>query len=163
MADGTTARNRRNAMTSSWKNARYSDVKTDALRPGMKTQTITHPVFRHRRLINIQTTSGFLHFVSQCRKDTANIEARTMCNPPMHALTMPMMVPLSVGKFLVQVMRAVVSMKVPARGATMEIPMTCQYEGWIHLHEHPQSKYCAVPLFKCRSAQHDHAAMQVQY
>jgi hypothetical protein len=52
----------------------------------------------------------------------------------MHALTMPMTVPLSVGKFLVQVMSAVVSMKVPAKGATIEMPMTCQYDGWIHLH-----------------------------
>ena len=44
----------------------------------------------------------------------------------MHAFMMPMTVPLSEGKFLVQVMSTVVSMKVPARGAMMEMPITCQ-------------------------------------
>lgn len=47
----------------------------------------------------------------------------------MHAFMMPMTVPLSVGKFLVHVMSTVVSMKVPARGATIEMPTTCQYDG----------------------------------
>ncbi len=56
-----------------------------------------------------------------------------MRSTPMHAFMMPMTVPLSAGKFLVQVMRTVVSMKVPARGATIEMPTTCQYDGWIHL------------------------------
>ncbi len=45
---------------------------------------------------------------------------------PMQALTMPMMVPLSAGKLRVQVARALVSQKVPAKGATMAIITTCQ-------------------------------------
>ena len=39
---------------------------------------------------------------------------------------MPMMVPLSAGKFRVQVARALVSQNVPAKGATMAMKTTCQ-------------------------------------
>ena len=45
---------------------------------------------------------------------------------PMQALTIPMMVPLSAGKLRVQVARALVSQKVPAKGAIMAINTTCQ-------------------------------------
>ena len=45
---------------------------------------------------------------------------------PMQALTMPMMVPLSAGKLRVQVASALVSQKVPAKGAIMAMKTTCQ-------------------------------------
>lgn len=45
---------------------------------------------------------------------------------PMQALTMPMIVPRSAGKLRVQVARALVSQKVPAKGAIMEMITTCQ-------------------------------------
>ncbi len=44
----------------------------------------------------------------------------------MQALTMPMMVPLSAGKLRVHVASALVSQKVPAKGATMAMNTTCQ-------------------------------------
>ena len=67
-----------------------------------------------------------------------DIKENVAAAAPMPALMRPMMVPRSVGKLRVQVASVDVSMKVPASGATMAMPATCQYAGFMRLRKHAQ-------------------------
>lgn len=120
----------------------YSDVKTEALNPANITASILTAIeapmlvnFLLKTLLG-RCTQAHIQLILDCKhnrkeKQWINLCLGSILNAkagllPMQAFTMPMTVPRSDGKFLVHVMSADVSMKVPPRGAMTAMTTSCQ-------------------------------------